>query len=194
MLEAAVGLAPVTWLSPLFGDEYAEYRDEGFLQILDLQLTQRPLNTFWPARGPQWDALGLGRDGRVILIEAKAHLAEIDSPPTQASGRSLTLIKRSLKETADGLGASPREDWTEKYYQYANRLAHAYLLQNLNGIPVTLAFVNFVGDASVSGPNSRSEWEDTLGDIHRALGFQGPLPDFVIECFIDVSGPQPVVV
>src|SRR5205807_2081864 len=48
----------IDWVSPLAVDDYAEYRDQDFLDRLDLHLEHFPLHNFWPARGPQWDALG----------------------------------------------------------------------------------------------------------------------------------------
>ena len=50
----------IDWLSPLRSDGYAEYRDEGFLRLLGLDPASLPLplDRFWPANGPQWDALG----------------------------------------------------------------------------------------------------------------------------------------
>ena len=48
----------IFWKSPLSTDEYAEYSDKEFLDILNLNLEKRPLDTFWPTRGgPHWDAL-----------------------------------------------------------------------------------------------------------------------------------------
>jgi hypothetical protein len=48
----------IEWLSPLKSDEYAEYRDEAFLQKLDIEPKTILLTEFWPKGGPQWDALG----------------------------------------------------------------------------------------------------------------------------------------
>jgi len=48
---------PIEWLSPLADDEYAEYRDQPFLDLLGAKLTKKELKDFWPSQGPQWDAL-----------------------------------------------------------------------------------------------------------------------------------------
>ncbi len=53
-----LGLCPrdqIEWLSPLESDGFAEYRNAEFLERLD----SRPLEDFWPRKGPQWDGLGL---------------------------------------------------------------------------------------------------------------------------------------
>jgi hypothetical protein len=77
----------------------------------------------------------------VVLVEAKAHLNELYSPATGASESSLMQIESSLSETASGLGLRPVCDWSTQFCQYGNRLAHAYLLDRLNGIPTRLVFL-----------------------------------------------------
>ena len=92
-LNAAVRVAldllpevPIEWLSPLAGDAYSEYSDQDFLDLLGAVLGQRPINTFWPVGGPKWDALGRTARGDLLLVEAKAHIDEVVSSPTCASG------------------------------------------------------------------------------------------------------------
>jgi len=78
----------ICWVSPLCGDEYAEYRDDAFIEKVGVRLQNRPLRDFWPKRGPQWDALGRTRNGTVLLVEAKANIPEIVSTPSQSSEAS----------------------------------------------------------------------------------------------------------
>jgi hypothetical protein len=66
----------IEWLSPLANDDYAEYRDSDFLRRIGQDHLADSLATFWPERGPQWDALGRTDTGEVILVEAKAHIDE----------------------------------------------------------------------------------------------------------------------
>ena len=80
LLDQPIGLGPIEWRSPLRADDYAEYRDQAFLDLLDIRLPTRPLAFFWPRGGPQWDGLGRAASGEVILVEAKAHLNELYSP------------------------------------------------------------------------------------------------------------------
>ena len=54
----------IEWLSPRADDEWAEYRDRDFLNLLGIELSARPLREFWPRLGPQWDALGRIHSGR----------------------------------------------------------------------------------------------------------------------------------
>jgi hypothetical protein len=69
--------AEIEWRSPLAIDEDAEYRDAAFLERIGCLQLATSLAKFWPARGPQWDALGLTNRREAILVEAKAHIDEI---------------------------------------------------------------------------------------------------------------------
>ena len=198
-LAGALKLEPddtIQWLSPLETDTppFKEYRDEEFLRRLDVTLDQKPLADFWPRLGPQWD--GLARttvSKRCLLIEAKANLPEFDSSESKAlSGRSKEKIHEALGKTKKGLRAGNRADWTRCFYQYANRLAHLYLLNEMNNIKAALVFVYFVGDTTVRGrkPVSREGWEAAIDLAHHHLGVRPNAPwmrDNVFDVFIDVD-------
>lgn len=193
VLNAGIGIGPVEWRSPRADDGYAEYRDQAFLDRLGITLSKRQLKDFWPTRGPQWDALGRAASGEVVLVEAKAHVTELLSQHTKATDASMKTIRRSLLETADSLHASPGTDWSQRFYQYANRLAHAWFLAQANKLRLRLAFVYFVGDADMDGPANRREWEAALTVLHEALGLRGRMPRYVAEIFIDVRPAVPEV-
>lgn len=194
-LESAIGIGAICWHSPLADKEYAEYRDSAMLDLLGIELPRRSLPSFWPSRGPQWDALGRGPSGELVLVEAKAHVEELLSPGARAaSADSLRLIKASLLETANGFGAaSGAVDWSQRFYQYTNRLAHAYLLHELNGIATLLVFLYFIGDSDMGGPHTRREWEAASTVLHEALGLRGRIPHYVKNAFIDVRTSKAVV-
>jgi hypothetical protein len=194
VLDAALGIGTVDWCSPKADDDYAEYRDRGFLDRVGVTLPARSLEDFWPSGGPQWDALGLASRGDIVLVEAKAHVSELFSPPCQAGEKSGAKIRHSLLEVAQSLKASPGTDWSKRFYQYANRVAHAWFLAKVNRQPVRLAFIHFIGDADMNGPTSRREWEAALTVLHEALGLRGKLPHYVSEVFIDVRPTKPKVV
>ncbi len=191
ILNSAIGIGPIEWVSPLAADDYAEYRDQAFQDLLGLTLAKRSLQSFWPRGGPQWDALGLAETGEAILLEAKSHIAEAFTA-CQASADSLELIRASFAEVAEVLGAQPGLDWSKRFYQYANRLAHAFLLHNLNGVPTQLVFLYFINDPTVLSPKSRREWEAAIAVTHEALGLRGRMPSYVRHAFIDVGGSVPV--
>ncbi len=190
-LNQAIGLGPIDWRSPLKEDKYAEYRDSEFLARLGVKPTKLPLKSFWPDRGPQWDALGRAHSGEVVLVEAKAHIGEIFSS-CDASPKPLQLIQKSLNETAKALGARKGAvDWSQIFYQYANRLAHARFLSALNAIPTCLVFLYFIGDPDMKGPETKREWQAASAVLHGVLGLRGPLPDYVKDVFLEVPNATP---
>ncbi len=107
VLDEAIESDPVEWRSPLADDDYAEYRDQAFLDRLGVTLLARPLQTFWPRSGPRWDALGLVLGQRVVLVEAKAHLPEVESL-TRAEGESRSMIQAAFAEVAQKVAGGRR--------------------------------------------------------------------------------------
>ncbi|HWF64698.1 MAG TPA: hypothetical protein VN685_08815, partial [Rhizomicrobium sp.] len=178
----------ITWMSPLASDDYAEYRDEGFLTLLNLQHLQPALEQFWPKRGPQWDALGFSDHGDVLLVEAKAHVAELHSPASQAGAASLEKIKAALTEAAMRFGAPADASWHGKFYQLANRLAHLHWLRK-HGVAAWLILINFIGDKEMRGPETSSEWEAAYHEAFAALAIavDPPLLAHVLHIYLDVK-------
>ena len=193
VLDGAIGLGQIDWRSPRSNDDFAEYRDEAFLDKLNVKLPKVPLPKFWPARGPQWDALGRAQSGEVILVEAKAHVSEIMSSGSQASPVPLAKIRKALTATASDLHAKPGLDWALRFYQHTNRLAHAYLLHKLNPVPTRLVFVYFIGDPHLDGPTGKREWVAAINVLHEALGIRGRVPNYVVDVFIDIKTQIPMV-
>ncbi len=182
----------IQWYSPLEKDNFREYQDSHFLHKLGVELRHRELSTFWPRWGPVWDGLASTSDGRSILVEAKANVPEFHSSPCGAGGKSLALINQALEETKQFLSVPSTSDWTTCFYQVANRLAHLYLLRELNGIDAALAFVFFVGDTTISEEKrtSRREWEREISlmvqhlEIRRDLSW---LHENVCDVFLEVD-------
>ncbi len=194
VLDGAIGLGPIDWRSPRVNDDFAEYRDEPFLAKLDITLPKVPLPKFWPARGPQWDALGRAQSGEVILVEAKAHVAEMMSSASKAASvDSLAKIRKALTETASALKAQPGLNWAARFYQYTNRLAQAHLLQTLNRVPTRLVFVYFVGDPNLDGPTGKREWVAAIDILQEALGIRGRVPGYVVDVFVDIRTQTPTL-
>ena len=188
-LRRALPLPPgrlLEWVSPLQKDDFAEYRDETAIERLRLGRLKHPLSRFWPARGPQWDALAICGDA-VLLIEAKAHVPELLSPSTQASKPSRRRIQASFGLAQRGFRAQPGCDWSRRFYQYANRLAHLHFLWKMNRVNVLLAFVYFLNDTEMNGPTTEREWQAAISVLHEALGVRGRLPPArIADVFVDV--------
>lgn len=179
----------IEWLSPIKSDDYAEYKDNNFLQRLNINLSDRSLVSFWPQRGPQWDGLAKIENEKILLIEAKSHLLEMQSPATRASKPSRNLIQESLIETKSFLGVQSETDWAGMYYQYTNRIAHLYLLRELNNIPVYLVFLCFINDKEMKGPTTIEEWQASIHKLETHLGLPAvhKLSDYIMHIYLDIS-------
>ena len=151
-------------------------------------MPKRPLEEFWPRRGPQWDALGRTGSGKILLIEAKANIPEIVSPACKASGPSKLLIQRSLSEAQEYLRIDLDIDWSGKLYQYTNRIAHLYFLREVNKIPAYLVFVYFIGDQEVEGLNSELDWKAALAVAKGVLGIgnRHRLSKYMTDIYLDI--------
>jgi len=178
----------ICWLSPLEEDCYAEYRDQAFLKRLDVSLDKVPLAEFWPRGGPQWDALGRSSENRVFLIEGKSHISELVSSLRAKDQKSREKVLKSLECAKRSFGSSVGSDWSSPYYQYANRLAHLFLLRELNCVAAYLVFVYFTNDIGMGGPKTAVEWKSELERVHSHLGIgRHSLEKFVSDIFIDVG-------
>jgi hypothetical protein len=188
LLPMLKGAHSIDWRSPLRQHNFAEYRDADFLKLVGLEECSDALTEFWPRRGPQWDALGVSDQNDVLLVEAKAHLQEMCSPATQATAASRDRIKIALSETASAFKAKPRADWTEIFYQLANRLAHLHFLRR-KGVPAWLVLVNFIGDTDMEGPQTSREWEAAYLVTYHVMGIRTdtPLMKYVLHLYPDVS-------
>lgn len=147
---------------------------------------KKPLQEFWPARGPVWDALGITSEGHPLFLEAKAHIPEAATPASKASPASLQLIEQSLGEARQFYAPRATATWSNLFYQYANRLAHQYFLRKLNDVPSTLVFLYFVNADDMLGPMSAEEWNGAVQLIHAVLGLPKDLKRYgVFDAFLD---------
>ncbi len=179
--------ATVDWVSPRSADQWAEYRDQAFLEQLELGHLAEALREYWPSNGPQWDALGRTSDGRILIVEAKAHVGELASTCGAVSTASRERIARALSSTRAALGADQSADWMAPFYQYPNRLAHLQFLR-AHGVDATLVFVYFTDDEDMPEPRDQAGFKRAIRQVHAALG----LPEHhtiphVVDLFIGVS-------
>lgn len=194
----SLSLAPAAgleWKSPLPAEDYYEYRDD-FLVPLGLEHHEAAVRRFWPARGPQWDGLGLLRlaEGKgVLLVEAKAYPREAVSDCEAHDPASLAQIDAAFRRVQSFMGVEPA-NWKEAAYQLANRLAFLYLLNEELQVPTWLAVIHFVNDRS-HRPTSLAEWRRSFVAPFRTLGLRGDcaLLDHVIPVFLEAvpsAGPS----
>jgi len=146
------------------------------------------LRDFWPTGGPHWDALGRSSKGNIFLVEAKSHIPEMMSTVRAKDNHSLLKIRESLERTKDFLNAKKMVDWSFGFYQYSNRLAHLYLLRELNQLPAYLLFIYFINDSEMNGPNTIDEWKGAIKLLHTYLGIRRhKMQRFTSDIFIDVD-------
>ena len=180
----------INWRSPLQSDDYAEYRDEDFLEKLGiLNKMKYSLSNFWPKKGPQWDALGVS-NVEIVLVEAKANIPEMASSGTGAKKpQSIKKIRNSLDEVKKYLSVSDSIDWTGTFYQYVNRIAHLYYLREKNKIKAHLLFIYFINDITVHGPKTKDEWLGAIQTMECYLGLskKHKLREYIHDIFIDVN-------
>ena len=107
----------------------------------------------------------------MILVEAKSYPEEVFSSGSQAKTvSSVERIAAALVETQKWLQVSNSVDWTGRLYQSANRLAHLHFFRS-RGVPAWLVNVYFCDSPEPGRCTTRSDWERTVGDIKRELGF-----------------------
>jgi hypothetical protein len=179
----------IEWRSPLKSDGYREYRDLAALRAIDLiDRVTVPLSDFWPPRGAVWDALGVTSAGRVLLVEAKAHIPELVSPGTKASPASRSLIDVSLVAARRHYAPKSRAIWSNQFFQYANRLAYQYWLRRINGLSSSLVFLYFTNAVDMDGPTTEEEWMGAKRLVHAYLGLPANLREHgVYTAFMDAT-------
>jgi hypothetical protein len=164
----------IEWVSPLARDGYAEYRDGDFLRSVGLSQYSSQLASFWPRRGPCWDALARYKNG-CILVEAKSHVAEIYGGGCAASEKSLAAIRASLVATKQWLRVPEDADWLGHLYQSANRYAYLYFFLEVAKVPCYLVNVYFRDDPRT--PTSEDEWRNAVVAVNRELQLAANIPN-----------------
>ncbi len=175
----------VDWLD--FG-RHPDNRDAELrgLEFIDREDVKSLWRDFWPQSGntPNWDAVGILKNDsskEYVLVEAKAHVEELQSTCGAHQNGGLAQITKALDST---IKANSFEkdvgQWLSPYYQYANRLAHLQFLLD-HGVPARLIFVYFIGDKieTQNGrmavcPATREEWGPPLQGMYRHLGLDKP--------------------
>jgi len=181
-LRAAGAIEPdetLGWRSPLEAANFTEYQDAAAFRAVGIDTFPiRPLADFWLRRGPVWDGLAITRRGAIILLEAKAHIAEVLSPPSRAGGKSRARIIAALDEARQFYAPGSTTPWFAHFYQYCNRLAHLYFVAHVNRLPARLVFLDIVNAAEMNGPTSPEAWKNTTRLIHSQLGLPESLEQF----------------
>ncbi len=154
---------------------------------------------FWPTRSGihNWDAVGwrIIEDSikELILIEAKAHIKELESDCGAKDKDSILKIKEAFELVTNELGIKTTNDWFKKYYQMANRIAALYFLNEKVNIPTKLVNIYFIGDKSIKSsrkcPKTVNEWESKIFEQDEYLGIKENawLSKYMFSLFLHVA-------
>ncbi len=193
----------INWEDSLFSAKRQALHDDcesgGIEFIWDSDVTKL-WNQYWPVRGtsPQWDAVGKlmsEEQDDWLLVEAKAHFGEMESPWHAKNAESQAMIRSAMADTAKVVtrGGVPTNAWLNKFYQYANRLAVLNFLSRTYTppIPARLIFIYFYGELmpNCECPQTQDEWEDHLHSVHSEMDIdpQSPLMQRVHHVYLAVN-------
>ncbi len=190
----------ITWLDFNFSNDEIPDKELIGIEFLKNELNYKKVIKLWEREWPQsgklmnWDLVGYTKQNNKkiwILIEAKAHLRELKQDCKATSSDSIEKIKSALLKTAKNYGAKVSENkpWTEKYYQFANRL---YVLDFLkrNGINAKLINIYFIGDMiskNRKSPQNKKEWSIKIKEMKDYLSFDTNEIEDVNELFINID-------
>lgn len=178
-----------------------EYKGISFLKERDdYPILKEKWAKFWPNTGNQqnWDAILKHDENMYVLIEAKAHLKEIESNiSSTVKDSSKKAILDCFDKTQKHFDIQIINDWTQKYYQLANRLAFAKFLidNNIQVQLLNLYFMNgylrrcYEDKKSIledKGVTTEEVWKIAIKKQYDYLGISNSKAmDYIISIFID---------
>ena len=147
--DATKNNSPIEWMDYPVANRVSldgEWTDVRFLKHLQCPNYDRIVKVwgdFWPKTGkrPSWDGI-FQQDGVLYIVEAKAHVEELENNPTQAKEESRGIIKKAFEQVTHS--PAKAELWLKsKYYQLANRISFVYFL-NSQGIKAKVCYIFFL--------------------------------------------------
>ncbi len=189
-IKEATGLAgDIRWLD--FG--YNGPCDKELLNLDFIPELKDEWKAYWACGngGIHWDAVGVAEDGTYILVEAKAHLAEMKS----SVGGGKKAKENNDKRIADFLQKysipSTPDTWNQGYYQLANRLVVTDFLIS-RGYKAKILYVLFENGFEYNRDTSDSatadEWNAEMANELSAMGIHGSAAEQLLSwCIIDCN-------
>jgi len=188
-VEQKTGGRVIEWLDFAFGGKGKPDREWTGVDFVDSESDVKSAwLKFWPQSGnvPNWDAVGRLESNsgtEYLLVEAKAHVEELQSSCGASEKGGMDVIRKALIGTIKTNSyTADVDEWLSPYYQYANRLAHLHFLLQHN-IPARLVFIYFFGDngggKTLSNgkppkcPKNEQEWCASLRNMHNHLHLNG---------------------
>ena len=136
-------------------------------------------------RGAQsWDAV-FTYNNTIYLVEAKARIGEIKDSRKNHGGESKEIIKDLMTNQLIKFGIQVSDAWMGEYYQLANRLTTAALLNNC-GIKAKCLYLYFLNGYDKPNDNQNAEeksFKKAVDDEMNALGLD---PDSVKQLYIGI--------
>lgn len=179
------------WLSPLAEENYREYelREEPVRKALGIPENGGEFD-FWPRRQPQWDGIAVSEDtGTLYLVEAKAHLKELESSCTAGEHSRKVIIDTMLDVHDRYYSGGNFSKWLEGYYQLGNRLTFLHKMKEmkLEKYPdVKLILLNIVRDYTYR-PTDLEDWKTHYSDVFQIMTGSERPPSDVLIIYYDVK-------
>ena len=185
LLDDLIGHGCINWLSPLAADSFKEYFLETIAKMYPAETRLDNMDwSFWISNiKPQWDAIGIGSDNALILVEAKAHTDEMESKKgCRAKGDSYLQIKEQIENIMGDDSV-----WLGKYYQTANRILYLSKIKEYYGSSrnVVLVFLNFINDVSLI-PEAKEKWDEYLEKMKRKHPLPSSMTKYIKYIFMDI--------
>jgi hypothetical protein len=189
LLDNAIGLGNIRWLSPLATDSFREYelREIALKYPREIALDDMDWSFWSKSRHPQWDAIGITEDNSLVLVEAKANPDEIITACISKNKDGKDKISSTIRTV---LGDN--EKWITKYYQIANRLTFLQKVQEhfSEKRKVFCVFLYFANDVTLDGTTrkklSKEEWAKQLESVHKEIEIPQRLIGNVKEIILDI--------
>jgi hypothetical protein len=169
------------------------------LNFLDKNTQDTVISTWkkeWPQTGNSmnWDLVGFtekNNEKTWILIEAKAHLGELEQDCGASSIESLAKIEKALAESAkrNSITILDKNPWTKKYYQLANRIYVLDLLKR-HSIKVKLVNIYFIGDMcskNRKSPQNILDWQTKLVEMKKYLNIEQLTTLEIKDLFLEID-------
>lgn len=188
-LGRRLGRESLKWISPLANDSYDEYQlTENKLKQEIPELENMDFS-FWPKRGPEWDAIALSEDrSELYLFEAKSYKNEMRKGMGATDKDSIYKIKESMKKTCEEFYENVYDEkiWEGKYYQLGNRLTFLYNMNHEEKLPkVKLVLLNIVYDITHddSKRTQLEEWKKHYEEVFEKMTGSKETPKDVIMLY-----------
>jgi len=173
----------------------SEYVGLGFLDKKIADKLSNNWQKYWPKNGPNWDSIiycsPVNPSSKLvdkwIVVEAKAHLKELESSSKVEDEESKILIEKAFEETKKHFNIKSQNNWLKKYYQLANILAFINFMLN-NGIQCSLLniyFINGWNKNTSKNVTSIEMWKEKILDEYLYLGINHEAKKYISEIFVN---------